>query len=47
MKIGSAGETINHLLLHCPIARVLGSMVFTLFGVSLVMPKDVVELTAI
>ena len=28
MKIGSAGETINHLLLHCPIARVLGSMVF-------------------
>ena len=28
IKIGSAGETINHLLLHCPIARVLGSMVF-------------------
>ena len=46
MKIGSAGDTINHLLLHCLIARVLGSMVFTLFGVSLVMPKDVVELTA-
>ena len=46
MKIGSAGETINHLLLHCPIAKELGSMVFTLFWVSWVMPKDVVELTA-
>ena len=46
MKIGSAGETIKHLLLHCLIARVLGSMVFTLFGVSWVMPKDVFELTA-
>ena len=46
MKIGSAGDTINHLLLHCLIARVLGSMVFTLFAVSWVMPKDVVELTA-
>ena len=46
MKIGSAGETINHLLLHCLIARELGSMEVTLFEVSWVMPKDVVELTA-
>ena len=46
MKIGSAGETIKHLLLHCLIARELGSMEVTLFEVSWVMPKDVVELTA-
>ena len=40
------GETINNLLLHCPIARELWSMVFTLFRVIWVMPKDVVELFA-
>ena len=41
-----AGETINHLLLHCPIGRELCSMMCTLFWVSWVMPKDVVELLA-
>lgn len=39
-----AGDSINHLLLHCPIARELWGMVFTLLGVTWVMPKDVVEL---
>ena len=42
-----AGETVNHLLLHCPIVGELWSMVYTLFGVSWVMPKEVVELLAI
>ena len=41
-----AGENNNHLLLHCPIARELWSMVFTFFRVFWVMPKDVVELLA-
>ena len=41
-----AGESINHLLLHCPIARELWNMVFTLFGLSWAMPNYVVELLA-
>ena len=41
-----AGDSINHLLPHCPIARELWRMVFTLFGVTWVMPKNVVELLA-
>lgn len=41
-----AGETISHLLLHCLIVRELCSMLFTLFWVSWVMPKYVVELQA-
>ena len=41
-----ARENTNHLLLHCLIARELESMVFMLFGVFWVMPKDVVELLA-
>lgn len=39
-----AGETTNHLLLCCPVARELWCMVFTLFGVYLVMPRGVMEL---
>jgi hypothetical protein len=27
------GETVDHLLLHCPVARELWSFVFRLFGV--------------
>ena len=40
------GENMNHLLLHCIIARELWNMVLSLFGVFWVMPKDVVELLA-
>ena len=39
-----AGETTNHLLLCCPVARELWCMVFTLFGVHLVMLNGVMEL---
>ena len=40
------GESVDHLLIHCPIAFDLWSMVFTLFGIHCVMPKIVVELLA-
>ena len=40
------GELVDHLLIHCPFAFDLWSMVFTLFGIHWVMPKTVVELVA-
>ena len=40
------GETIDRLLLHCPIARELWNMVFSLFGVHLVMLKRVIDMLA-
>ena len=40
------GESVDHLLLHYPIASDLWSMILVLFGVSWVMPKFVVELLA-
>ena len=42
----SNGESVDHLLLHCPIVYKLWSMVFTLFGIHWAMPKIVVELLA-
>ena len=39
-------ELVDHLLLHCPIASKLWSMVSGLFGVCWVMPKSVVDLLA-
>ena len=38
------GESVDHLLLNCPIASDLWSMILVLFGLSWVMPKSVVEL---
>jgi hypothetical protein len=40
------GESVDHLLLHCPLARELWSMVFGLFGVDWVMPCKVFQLWA-
>ena len=39
-----SGELVNHLLLHCPIAYDLWSMVWALFGLQLVMPHGVSDL---
>ena len=38
------GELVDHLLLHCPIAYKLWSLVFCLFGLHWVMPLKVFEL---
>ena len=40
----SSGESLNHLLLHCPVAWELWSMVLILFGISWVMPRGVGDL---
>lgn len=40
------GESVDHLLIHCPIATKLWSMVFTLCGIHLVMLKTAVDLLA-
>jgi hypothetical protein len=42
----SSGETMDHLLLHCPIAQQLWTMVFSLFVVQWVMPKSVMDMLA-
>ena len=39
-------ESMDHLLIHCPFAFGLRSFVFSLFGISWVMPKQVVEFLA-
>ncbi len=38
------GESVAHLLLQCPIASDLWGLVFSMFGVDWVMPRDVMEL---
>ena len=38
------GESVDHLLLHCPIAFEMWSMIFCLFGVCWVMPQRLVDL---
>ena len=38
------GESIDHILLHCPIALDLWSMILGLFEVNWVIPKYIVEL---
>ena len=37
------GESMDHLLLHCPYAKELWDMIFVLFGIHWVMPKQVIE----
>ena len=39
-------ESMDHLLIHCLFAFSLRSFVFSLFGISWVMPKQVVEFLA-
>jgi hypothetical protein len=39
-----SGESIDHLLLHCEVARDLWSYILILFGVEWVMPRTVLEL---
>jgi hypothetical protein len=41
-----SGESINHLLLHCEVARTLWSVIFSLFGVKWVMNERVLDLLA-
>jgi hypothetical protein len=38
------GKTIDHLLLHCEVARDLRESIFRLFGIERVMPQRVAEL---
>jgi hypothetical protein len=38
------GESMDHLLLHCEVARDLWSYIFSLFGIEWVMPQTVLEL---
>ena len=42
----SNGESVNHLLLHCPIAQELWNPILTLFGTLWVMPRGVEDLFA-
>ena len=40
----AVGKSVDHPLLHCPIAIELWTMVFVLFGIQGVMPKTLVDL---
>ena len=40
----SSGESVNHLLLHCRVARKVWNFILCAFGVSWVFPKTVSEL---
>jgi hypothetical protein len=39
-----SGESIDHLLLHCDVARDIWSFFYILFGVEWVMPRRVLDL---
>ena len=41
-----SGESVDHLLFHCPIVTKLWSVVFILFGIHWVMPRIAVDLLA-
>jgi hypothetical protein len=38
-----SGESIDHLLIHCEVARELWSSILNLFGVEWVMPRRVID----
>jgi len=38
------GESVDHLLLHCDVARIVWNSFYRLFGVDWVMPSSVVDL---
>jgi hypothetical protein len=40
----ASGESVEHLLLHCPYAKEIWDMVFALFGIQWVMPRGVLAL---
>ena len=40
----SGGDSVNHLPMHCSVAQELWSMILNMFGVSWLMPRDVVDL---
>ena len=40
------GETVDHLLLHCPFSCEVWDMIFALFGVQWVMPGKILDLLA-
>jgi hypothetical protein len=40
----TSGESVNHLLLHCPVAGDLWNMIFSIFGVPWIMPRSVADL---
>jgi hypothetical protein len=40
------GESIDHLMLHCIVAQELWDLVFSMFGITWVMPRRVMEIMA-
>jgi hypothetical protein len=38
------GKSVDHLLLHCDVARIVWSSFYRFFGVEWVMPSNVVDL---
>ena len=38
------GESVNHLLLHCEVVGALSDVLFNCFGLSWVMPRQIVDL---
>ena len=41
---GCEEETVNHILLHCTVVRVLWEIVFVLFGIQWVFPETVKDM---